>query len=275
MTNQDHIAKAQELGREAGLAAASWVFDGNSSEKDYVRVYQGLEDGDPEVLDALPSPNLSGEWADDPTPKSLFEEITGADAHAESSWNYDAYQATLEEICAAWEQAAADAVQEEVGRLAREHLEAQAPAAMLGVSAYVQIGETSSPNLEWSPETDDPDEYSDDILKELHLPEGLEWRLTGGDDHGDGLTSFDYIAEADFSQVKTFLEWIGQDVDHATQNMGLLTGPEEYGLIPGGITFNADGMDWNIGGVTRIAGADFSIWPISIPAAEIVFGDLR
>ncbi len=61
-------AAAKELGGEAGRAAASWVFDGNTTTEEYARVLFGIEDGDPEVLDALPSPDLSGQWAGASTP---------------------------------------------------------------------------------------------------------------------------------------------------------------------------------------------------------------
>ena len=46
------VAKAEELGRDAGKAAADWVFDGNTPEEEYQRVLRGIEDGDPAVLGA-------------------------------------------------------------------------------------------------------------------------------------------------------------------------------------------------------------------------------
>jgi hypothetical protein len=46
------VAKAEELGRDAGKAAASWVFDGNTPDA-YQRVLRGIDDGDPAVLDAI------------------------------------------------------------------------------------------------------------------------------------------------------------------------------------------------------------------------------
>jgi hypothetical protein len=125
MTTNDQITawtqEATKLGREAGTAAASWVTDGNTSQEHYRRLAQMMDDGDPELFDYLPvQPNLSGEWADSPTPKSLFEDITGLDAHAESSWSYDGYQTVLEAICEAWEQGCEEAFSHECERLVRE-----------------------------------------------------------------------------------------------------------------------------------------------------------
>jgi hypothetical protein len=54
-------AKAQENGK----AAASWIFDGNTTQAEYARVLKGIEDGDPEVMDAYREPDLSGEFAGD------------------------------------------------------------------------------------------------------------------------------------------------------------------------------------------------------------------
>lgn len=72
------LNEAAELGREAAAAAASWSTDGNESTDSQRAKLQQLRDGDPAVWDILPNtPNLSGEWADDPTPTSLFEELIG------------------------------------------------------------------------------------------------------------------------------------------------------------------------------------------------------
>jgi len=54
--------KAFEMGKARGEAAASWFFDGNTTDETYRRVLQGIEDGDPEVVDALPQFSF-GEWA--------------------------------------------------------------------------------------------------------------------------------------------------------------------------------------------------------------------
>ena len=56
--------QASRLGREHGVSAAGWFFDGNTDALVYERTLKGLKDGDPEVLDSLPDSPLSGEWAD-------------------------------------------------------------------------------------------------------------------------------------------------------------------------------------------------------------------
>lgn len=63
--------KATELGREHGRNVGSWVIDGNTTEETARRILTGYEEDDPEVLDMEPAP-LSGEWADDPTPASVY-----------------------------------------------------------------------------------------------------------------------------------------------------------------------------------------------------------
>jgi hypothetical protein len=70
--------EARGLGRGCALSAASWTVDGNADLHHARKVLTMLEDGDPAADDYLPRrPNLSGEWADDPTPQSLAEDITG------------------------------------------------------------------------------------------------------------------------------------------------------------------------------------------------------
>src|SRR5262249_48651513 len=68
-------AEAREQGYDRGKAAAGRYFDGNTSEDTYRRVLQGIEEGDPAVMDTLPSCPLSGEWADEITPRGLFEDL--------------------------------------------------------------------------------------------------------------------------------------------------------------------------------------------------------
>lgn len=87
------LARARYLGADAALAAASWV---TMSESDARSI---LDDVDPEVVDRYPEPNLSGEFADDPTPDSLAREITGT---ADGGWVYDVYM--TDEIATAWEE---------------------------------------------------------------------------------------------------------------------------------------------------------------------------
>jgi len=98
------IAAAAQLGRDAGAAAGTWAADGNTTDEHRRNVLAMLADGDPAADDFLPArPDLSGQWADAPTPTSLFEDVTGLDSHAEASWNVDAYHALVDELCSAWE----------------------------------------------------------------------------------------------------------------------------------------------------------------------------
>jgi hypothetical protein len=69
---------ARALGVEHAQDAASWAFDGNSDRAERARVLDMMRDGDPAAWDYLPAqPNLSGEWADSLTPRSLAAEVIG------------------------------------------------------------------------------------------------------------------------------------------------------------------------------------------------------
>lgn len=63
---------AEVKGYEHGRAAGSWVIDGNTTTETAARILQGLEDGDPEVYDSLPSSPLSGEMADGLLPRDVL-----------------------------------------------------------------------------------------------------------------------------------------------------------------------------------------------------------
>jgi Domain of unknown function (DUF4314) len=52
------VAKAEELGRDSGKAAATWVFDGNTPSEAYQHVLRGIDEGDPAVLDAVEPPAI-------------------------------------------------------------------------------------------------------------------------------------------------------------------------------------------------------------------------
>jgi hypothetical protein len=66
------IEEARRMGEERGREVASWYFDGNTTTETYAAVLRGIEDGDPEILDTLPSSPLSGEWAGDPVPTDVL-----------------------------------------------------------------------------------------------------------------------------------------------------------------------------------------------------------
>jgi hypothetical protein len=75
-----HEQEAYDLGRDHAVRAASWVIDGNTSASWIGDTLSRLEAGDPEGYDRLPrAPNLSGEFADDPTPLSLARDILGVE----------------------------------------------------------------------------------------------------------------------------------------------------------------------------------------------------
>ena len=52
------VARAAELGRDAGKTAAAWVFDGNTPGEAYQQVRRGIDEGDPAVLDAIEPPAI-------------------------------------------------------------------------------------------------------------------------------------------------------------------------------------------------------------------------
>lgn len=117
------VKEAAQEGTRAGVNAAAWweqdAIGGRTSSRDNTketarRVLAGIEDGDPEILDSLPCPNLSGGWADAMTPARLLD-CLGVDAESVTPEEES-------EICEAWEMAARDAVGDEIARLCAQHL---------------------------------------------------------------------------------------------------------------------------------------------------------
>jgi hypothetical protein len=102
---------ARQEGHAAGVAAGSWLLDGNSTEDAARRLLQGIEEGDPEVLDELPSSPLSGEWADAPLPRDLLEGV-GIEEDADHA----------EDVLRAYEDAYSRGVTDEACRSARAML---------------------------------------------------------------------------------------------------------------------------------------------------------
>jgi hypothetical protein len=92
------VAKAEELGRDAGKAAASQVFDGSTPEEAYQRVLRGIDEGDPAVLDAIEPPaigpgagytedDLARDLGIDPRDRALPRAVSAyADAFTASFW---------------------------------------------------------------------------------------------------------------------------------------------------------------------------------------------
>lgn len=103
------MGEVEALAETTGTAAGSWYFDGNSPPEMYERVCQGLIDGDPEILDSIPYPDLSGEWADAPTPKSVKEDIGATD---------EEWEVLEDELIDFWLLTASDAAIHEVERVA-------------------------------------------------------------------------------------------------------------------------------------------------------------
>jgi hypothetical protein len=92
-TEPQYIRQARYLGADAALAAVSWA---KMSESDATSI---LDDVDPEVMDRYPGPNLSGEWADDPTPASVARDV-GANDGDIAFWGPE----LLDAIADAWEE---------------------------------------------------------------------------------------------------------------------------------------------------------------------------
>lgn len=66
---------AKALGREHGVHWADVTVTSDKCTVDAAkRIVSGFEDGDPQVMDLCPNP-LSGEWADEPTPMTILDEI--------------------------------------------------------------------------------------------------------------------------------------------------------------------------------------------------------
>jgi hypothetical protein len=92
------VATAEELGRDAGKAAASRVFDGSTPGEAYQRVLRGIEDGDLAVLDATEPPaigpgagytedDLARDLGIDPRDRALPRAVSAyADAFTGTFW---------------------------------------------------------------------------------------------------------------------------------------------------------------------------------------------
>ncbi|MEV4575946.1 hypothetical protein AB0K16_22140 [Nonomuraea jabiensis] len=110
----DIMTRARELGTDHGKEAAAWYFDGNTPEYTYRRVLKGIEDGDPEVLDTFPTHGLSGEMADGFSARDL-EIALGINPDDESE--------DFGDVCDAYEEAFNTAVETEIARVARIHVD--------------------------------------------------------------------------------------------------------------------------------------------------------
>ena len=114
----DHEREAYELGAEHARNAASWAVDGNTAQDAIRRVVAMFDEGDPEGFFYLPTePNLSGEWADDLTPRRLWATIVEGDEAAD-----DPDGDSLDALCDAYEAGVHDTFESECERVFREAL---------------------------------------------------------------------------------------------------------------------------------------------------------
>jgi hypothetical protein len=116
------LAHARELGAEHGSNAASWVFDGNTSQETYRRILQGIEDGDPEILNSLPAPDLSGQWADEMTADELVKQSLDHAGMLEWAMGGEMFAHVFDELCSTYEDAFITAAHDEVARTATEQV---------------------------------------------------------------------------------------------------------------------------------------------------------
>ena len=86
------IKKATELGNEDGVAKASWLLDGNSSDEQAWFLLKGIKDGDLEVLDQLPGSPLSGEYSGEKVPKDVLDELGLDEDHQDAEDAITAYE---------------------------------------------------------------------------------------------------------------------------------------------------------------------------------------
>lgn len=102
------IEDARTRGREDGVAAGSWILDGNSTEDAARTLLRGMENCDPAVMDSLPGSPLSGEFADGLLPRDLLADygLTEDDTAAD-------------DLLTAYEDGYAEGVMDEAERSAR------------------------------------------------------------------------------------------------------------------------------------------------------------
>lgn len=133
------IKRARKLGKAAGLSAASWAFDGNTSDENYRTFLQMSDDGDPGIGDVYgPRGWLAGEYADDPTPRSLAEDL-GIDQEDGDR---------IERACDAYEEAAEEAYWAELERVARLHAEPEPEPDTSGLDCEGMFGAHSSDRVD-------------------------------------------------------------------------------------------------------------------------------
>lgn len=99
------------LGDSHGRAAASWFEIPDEATARHI--LKGIEDCNPEVMDELPGSPLSGEYADDYSPRALYRDLDiSGDADSDDK-----------ELCWEYETAWYSAVEDEIARRALLMLE--------------------------------------------------------------------------------------------------------------------------------------------------------
>lgn len=95
------IEYARELGAQHGRKAASWL---DIDESNAARILAGITDGDPAIMDILPSPDLSGQWADSLTGPELVSDAWDAAGVSRGTVKGDpTFDAAFSDICDAYE----------------------------------------------------------------------------------------------------------------------------------------------------------------------------
>lgn len=87
--------KFETQGYKDGRAAGSLVFMEGYDRAQGEKILQGINDGDPAILENLPSPDFSGEWADSQSWESKFCEIAEIDMQdipEDTTDEYTAYE---------------------------------------------------------------------------------------------------------------------------------------------------------------------------------------
>lgn len=110
--------EAASAGRIAGEAAASWLDPVNDEQA--CKMLLAIVTGDDTDWFMPRTPDLSGEYAGDPTPQSVFRDVTGG---IEVDGEEVAEEQDLVEwVCLAWEEAADSRMQEMVELRLRQYL---------------------------------------------------------------------------------------------------------------------------------------------------------
>lgn len=126
------LAAATQAGETAGRNAADWFYQdtlGGRTTGDRTdvarRLLAGINDGDPEILDALPYADLSGQWADSPTVASVAADAL-SDAGIDLDGVHEDARGWIEgELVAAYEFAFNSAVEDTVAKDCAGYLAAE------------------------------------------------------------------------------------------------------------------------------------------------------